>query len=155
VSDGTGFTGSDYTINMTKATAKTFAGAGGSYGVLIQAGAGALTISGSNTLANIQATTRPSTITFTAGTTQTFTAFTLAGTAGNLVTINSVTPGSQFTLSKTSGTVTASYLSIQDSNATGGATWNAYNGTNTNVSNNTGWLFSESSGSGNFMAFFF
>jgi len=155
VSDGTGFTGSDYTINMTKATAKTFAGAGGSYGTLVQAGAGVLTISGSNTLANIQATTRPSTITFTAGTTQTFTAFTLAGTAGNLVTINSTTPGSQFTLSKTSGTVTASYLSIRDSNATGGATWNAYNGTNTNVSNNTGWLFAAASGSGNFMAFFF
>jgi fibronectin-binding autotransporter adhesin len=156
VSDGTGFTGSDYTINMTKATAKTFAGAGGSYGTLVQAGAGALTISGSNTLADVQATTRPSTISFTAGTTQTVSLFTLAGTSGNLVTINSVTSGSQFTLSKASGTVTASYLSIKDSNATGGAVWNAYNGTNTNVSNNTGWLFTPPSGTGNgnFMAFF-
>jgi hypothetical protein len=59
-------------------------------------------------------------------------------------------------LSKASGTVTASYLSIKDSNATGGAVWNAYNGTNTNVSNNTGWLFTPPSGTGNgnFMAFF-
>jgi fibronectin-binding autotransporter adhesin len=156
VSDGTGFTGSDYTINMTKATAKTFAGAGGSYGILVQAGAGALTISGSNTLADIQATTRPSTISFTAGTTQTVSLFTLAGTSGNLVTINSVTSGSQFTLSKASGTVTASYLSIKDSNATGGAVWDASNGTNTNVSNNTGWIFTAptNTGNGNFMAFF-
>jgi len=156
VSDGTGFTGSDYTINMTKATAKTFAGAGGSYGTLVQAGAGALTISGSNTLADIQATTRPSTITFTAGTTQTVSLFTLAGTVGNLVTINSVTPGSRFTLSKASGTVTASYLSIKDSAAVGGAVWNAYNGTNTDSGNNIGWLFiaPSISGNGNFMAFF-
>ena len=139
VTDGTGFTGSDYIINMSKATAKTFAGAGGSYGILVQAGAGALTISGSNTLADIQATTRPSTISFTAGTTQTLGAFTLAGTLGNLVTINSTTSGTQFTMSRATGTINASYLSIQDSNVTGGATWYNNNGTNTVLSNNTGW----------------
>ena len=156
VSDGTGFTGSDYTIRMTKATSKTFAGAGGSYGTLVQAGAGALTISGSNTLVDIQATTRPSTISFTAGTTQTVTDFTLVGTAGNLVTINSTTPGTQFTLSKSSGTVDANYLSIADSNATGGATWNA--GANSiDLGNNTGWIFTPppvSGAGGQFFAFF-
>lgn len=98
-----------------------------------------------------------STITFTAGTTTTVTDFTLSGTAGNLVTINSSVPGTQFTLSKASGEVVASYLRIQDSNATGGATWNAYNGTNTDLGNNSGWLFVSpvsSTVNGQFMAFF-
>jgi hypothetical protein len=140
---------------MTKATSKTFAGAGGSYGTLVQAGAGALTISGSNTLVDIQATTRPSTVTFTAGTTQTVSNFTLAGTAGNLVTINSTSPGTQYTLSKSSGIVNASYLSIQDSNVTGGATWYNNNGTNTVLTNNTGWNFTPvSTINGQFFSFF-
>jgi hypothetical protein len=124
---------------MTRATAKTFAGGGLTYYNLNQGGAGALTISGSNTFNDITDTVQPSTVTFTAGTTQTVSNFSLAGTAGNLVTINSATPGSQFTLSKSSGQVVAQYLSIQDSNATGGSGWAAYN--STNVSNNTGWNF--------------
>ena len=127
-----------YTINMTRATtAKTFTGDGGSYGTLVQAGTGVLTISGSNTFTDIQATTIPSTITFTAGTTQTLSNFTLSGTAGNLVTINSTVSGTAFNLSKSSGTVTVNYLSIRDSNVTGGAYW--VTTTSTFVSNNTGW----------------
>jgi hypothetical protein len=127
------------TITMTSASAKTFAGGGLTYYNLNQGGAGALTISGSNTFNDITDTVQPSTVTFTAGTTQTVSNFSLAGTAGNLVTINSATPGSQFTLSKSSGTVNAQYLAIQDSNATGGATWNAL--FSTNLGNNTGWIF--------------
>jgi hypothetical protein len=153
VSNGTGFTGSDYTINMTKATAKTFAGAGGSYGTLVQAGAGTLTISGSNSFADLQTSTRPSTVSFTAGTTQTVTNFSISGSAGSIVTINSTSPGTQFTLSKATGTVIPSYLSITDSNAIGGARWDASNGTNVSGGNNTGWLFTTTVG-GQFMAFF-
>jgi len=150
VTDGTGFTGSNYTINMTKGTAKTFAGGGGSYGTLVQAGAGALTISGNNTFTDIQATTRPSNIKFTAGTTQTLADFTLSGVLGSNVTINSTTAGSQYTLYKASGTVNVNYLTIQDSNVTGGAYWGTT--TSTFVSNNTGWNATKSTG--NFMAFF-
>jgi hypothetical protein len=138
ISDGTNFTAGTYTINMTSASSKTFGGGGGSYGNLVQAGVGALTISGSNQFNNITATTRPSTITVTAGTTQTLLDFTLSGTAGNLVTINSVTSGTQFNLLKTSGTVNVNYLSIQDSNAS--AAFFA-NNTSVNVSNNKGWNF--------------
>jgi hypothetical protein len=156
ISNGTNFTGSNYNINMTNASAKTFTGAGGSYGALVQAGAGILTISDSSTFADIKATTWPSTITFTAGTTQTVAYFTLSGMVSNLVTINSSSAGTGFNLSKTGGAVTASYLNIQDSNATGGATWRAYNGTNTNSGNNTGWAFVyvPPSITGQFMAFF-
>jgi hypothetical protein len=151
VTTGAGFGGAGaYNINMTRATAKTFAGGGGSYGTLVQAGAGALTISGANTFTDIQATTRPSTITFTAGTTQTFNNFTLSGILGSNVTINSTTAGSQYTLYKASGTVGVNYLTIQDSNVTGSAYWGTT--TSTFVSNNTGWNPTRSTG--NFMAFF-
>jgi hypothetical protein len=136
---GSLFSGSgSYTINMTRvSTAKTFTGDGGSYGTLVQAGTGVLSIVGNNTFTDIQATTIPSTIRFTAGSTQTLSNFTLSGTAGNLVTINSLTSGTQFNLSKSSGTVTVDYLSITDSNVTGGAYWGTT--TSTFVSNNTGW----------------
>jgi hypothetical protein len=141
----TGFTinPSTSTITMTSSSAKTFAGGGLTYYNLNQGGAGTLTISGSNTFNDITNTVQPSTVTFTAGTTQTVSNFSLAGTAGNLITINSDTPGSQFTLSKASGTVNAQYLAIQDSNATGGATWNSLlAGGNVDNGNNTGWIFS-------------
>jgi len=153
----TGIIMSGFTISMTNASAKTFAGGGGTYPTLNQGGAGALTISGDNSFADLTATTRPSTITFTISTTQTFTDFTLSGTAGNLVTINSSTASTQATLSKSSGTVSVDYVSIQDSNAAGGASW--YAGVNsTNVSNNTGWIFtgvpSPSTAGGKFFLFF-
>ena len=139
-------------ISMTAATAKTFAGgsggSGGSFSTLNQGGAGALTISGNfNSFDDLTATTRPSTITFTSGQTRLFTNFTLSGTPGNLVTINSTVNGSQHILSKSSGTVDVGFLSIQDSNATGGATWYA-GATSTNVSNNLGWIFTAPPGLG-------
>ena len=154
----TGITITGLIISMTAATAKTFAGGGGSYSTLNQGGAGALTISGDNSFSDLTATTRPSTITFTASSTQTFADFTLSGVLGSLVTINSSTPGTQTTLSKASGTVSVGYLSIRDSIATGGAGWYAGT-TSTNVSNNLGWIFTAppAPGSvylGNFFAFF-
>jgi hypothetical protein len=129
-------------LTLTSSSPKTFAGGGSSFGVINQGGAGALTITGNNTFADLTATAggRPSTISFTAGTTSTFTNFTLSGTAGNLVTVGSATAASH-TLSKSSGYVTASYLSISRSTATGGAGWYAPPPTNTNGGNNTGWLF--------------
>jgi len=128
-------------ITMTSASSKTFAGGSKEYPTLNQGGAGQLTISGSNTFANITNTVQPATILFTSGTTQTFTAFSLSGTSGNLITIGSTTTA-QHTLSMASGTVSVSFCTISYSNATGGASWQAYT-TNGNVDggNNTGWLF--------------
>jgi len=142
------------TISMTAATAKTFVGGGSTYNcTLNQGGAGTLTISGSNTFTNITNTVQPNQITFTAGTTNTFTSFSLSGTAGNLITLRSSSAGTQYTLSDSSGIVSVSYLDIQDSAATGGASWRAYT-TNGNVDsgNNSGWLFS--AGGGNFLMLF-
>lgn len=50
--------------------------------------------------------------------------------------------GSQATLSQTTGTVNAQYLTIQDINAIGGATWNAFvDQQNIDAGNNDGWDF--------------
>jgi hypothetical protein len=145
------------TISMTAATAKTFVGGGSTYNcTLNQGGAGALTITGSNTFTNITNTVQPASVLFTAGTTSTFSNFSLSGTAGNLITIGSVTAASH-TLSKASGTVSSDFLSISRSTATGGAGW--YAGANsTDGGNNSGWIFTAppapSAGNGNFLMFF-
>ncbi len=145
------------TISMTAATAKTFVGGGYTFNcTLNQGGAGALTITGSNTFNDITNTVQPASILFTAGTTSTFSNFSLSGTAGNLITIGSVTAASH-TLSKASGTVSADFLSISRSTATGGAGW--YAGANsTDGGNNSGWIFTAppapSGSNSNFLMFF-
>jgi hypothetical protein len=57
--------------------------------------------------------------------------------------LQSTTPGSQATLSQAAGTVNVVDLTIQDINAVGGASWNAYTDfENTDAGNNDGWNFS-------------
>jgi len=73
------------------------------------------------------------------GTTSTVGSFATSGT--NQKFLSATTPGSQATLSQASGTDSVSYLTIQDSNATGGATFDATDATNVNAGNNTGWIF--------------
>jgi hypothetical protein len=149
------------TISLTSASVKTFSGGGFSYsGITInQGGAGALTITGSNTFSNITNTyksTGATSILFTAGTTSTFSDWNASGESTRLLTIGSVTAASH-TLSKASGTVSADFLSISRSTATGGASW--YAGANsTDGGNNSGWIFTAppapSAGNGNFLVFF-
>jgi hypothetical protein len=76
-----------------------------------------------------------------AGTTNTVGSFVTSGTT--MKYLQSTIPGTQATISDASGTDSVSYLYIQDSNATGGATWQAFT-TNNNVDggNNSGWDFS-------------
>jgi hypothetical protein len=127
------------TISMDFATAKTFAGGGGVYPyTLNQGGAGTLFITGANTFANMTNTVQPTTITFPASTTTTFSNFNVNGTAGNLVTLNSSSPGTQFTLLETS-LVVVNYLDIINSAATPTNTWYALDSTDSG--NNTGWIF--------------
>ena len=105
-------------------------------------GTATVTIANSCTIADVVVVTAgvACTLNLTSGITVTATNFTLTGSAGFLASIKASTPGSAATLSKASGVVSCNYLSIQDSIATGGATW--YAGANsTSVSNNTGWIF--------------
>jgi len=83
------------------------------------------------------------------GVTSTVGSFATTGTT--LKYLQSTTSGVQATLSDASGTNTVTYLSIQDSNATGGATFIANGPTNVDAGNNTGWIFTSSTG---FLMFF-
>jgi hypothetical protein len=149
------------TITLTSTTAKTFNGAGSTFNcTLNQGGPGALTITGSNTFSNITNTRKSvsaASILFTAGTTNTFTDWNANGESTRLLTIGSDIAASH-TLSKSSGTVSADFLSISQSTATGGAGW--YAGANsTNGGNNAGWIFTAppappTTATGNFLLFF-
>lgn len=130
-------------ISSTDANTKTFSGGDRTFNniVFTGTGTGIRRITGTSTYAAItnDNTGTAFAITFSAGTTTTVGSLALVGNAANLITLNSSTPASAFTLTDSTGTNTAYYCSIQDSTATGGATWNAYN--STNVSGNTGWNF--------------
>jgi len=145
ISNSTNFTATGTgTISLTSGSAKTFAGGGVVYsGIsLNQGGAGALTISGSNTFGDLTATSVPSTITITSGSTQTFQNFTLSGTSGNLVTVTPSTTSTYNFVKSGGGTVNVSYLSISYCAATPGSTW--YMANSTNGGNNSGITFSGS-----------
>lgn len=75
------------------------------------------------------------------GTTNTVGSFTTgAGTTQRF--LQSTLAGSQATISDASGTNSATYLTIQDIAATGGATWNAFAANNNvDAGNNSGWNF--------------
>jgi hypothetical protein len=80
------------------------------------------------------------TVQLQASATTTVGAFATSGT--NQKFLQSTSSGVQATLSQASGTVDASYLTIQDINATGGATFNAFvDQNNDDAGNNTGWDF--------------
>jgi hypothetical protein len=97
-------------------------------------------INTAQTFYNVTNTVQPASLTLKDSATITFSNFSLRGTAGNLVTVQSSSTSFQTTLSKSSGIVDCDYLYIRDNNATGGATW--YAGANsTNFVNNTGWIF--------------
>ena len=118
----------------------TFNGGGGTYKDLECDNA--LTITGSNTFTDITTISGGTpNIMFTAGTTQTVSAFT-AGGETNVTTLRSSVTGSKFTLSKSSGVVAVTKCQISDSYATGGAVWKApeVQG-NINTGTNFGWSF--------------
>lgn len=127
------------TINMSSSSAKTFVGGGRTYGTLGQTGTGTLTISGSNTFNTLTNSVQPTTITFTAATTQTVTNFTVAGILGSLVTLSSSST-TNFILAKTgSGVIVSNYLSVSRSTASPSSTWYTLN--STDGGNNSGWTF--------------
>jgi hypothetical protein len=106
----------------------TFDGVGGTWTCT-----DALNIDG-NTLTMINGTLK-----LKAGATSTVGMFATSGT--NQKYLQSSTAGTQATISDASGIITVNYLTIQDSNATGGASWDANASTNVNAGNNTGWFF--------------
>lgn len=114
--------GGTSTIKLTDASssAKTFAGGGLTYNNLwlTGSGTGAYTITGSNTFNDFKCDTPPHTINFTAGTYTRVSTFTVNGTAGNLMTLQSTSNGSKWFIAHTTGNITVcDYLSIKDCTA--------------------------------------
>ncbi len=117
-----------------------------SNGVTINSG---ITCEGGGTYSFADALTQGATNTFafTLGTvklkngvTSTVGVFSASGTTQKY--LQSTLAGSQATLSQASGTVSVSSLTIQDINAIGGASWNAYvDFDNEDAGNNDGWNF--------------
>jgi hypothetical protein len=159
--------GFSYTVNagtstiymaeaFTGVTTQNFIGGGKTYYNVVFSGGQPGGFFDSNTFNSISNTTQPLTLSFEAGTTQTVNNFNISGTAGNLVTLNSVTPGTQWGLAKnTGGKVLVSYVSITDSAATPAGYWFAPTSQgNVNGGNNTGWNFGTVGGAGGFIPFF-
>jgi hypothetical protein len=143
-------TGGGYTFANTSGTA-TLTSAGKTLYTIIMSGlGGTLAFSGATTISTLL-TFSNGTLQLPANLTTTVGSFTTSGTTLKFLTSSSA--GTQATIAKASGTTTVTYLSIQDSNATGG-TWDASAVTNVNVSNNTGWTFASVAGSGNFFLLF-
>lgn len=106
-------------------------------------GTGTFIIQGSNIFNDFKVDTPPHIIQFINGTTTTVNTFTVNGTAGNLMTLESDTT-SAFNLIKSGGGVISSdYLSIIYSTATPESTWYA-GAHSTDGGNNTGWIFTSS-----------
>lgn len=77
----------------------------------------------------------------------TSTNFNVTGNGGQFNTFQSTSAGTPWTLSVASGNVVANYISLQDSVASGGATF--YAGANSlDVSGNSGWIFTNEQGGG-------
>lgn len=106
---------------------------------------GGLTVTGNNTFNDFKVDGGTAqTIRFAAGSTQTVSTFTVSGTAGNLISLDSSTTGT-YTLTKAGGGVVSSdYLNIQHSVATPASTWYAgANSTNNQgvATAGSGWIF--------------
>jgi len=118
---------------------------------------GTFTCQDALTLGSTQALTMTNgTLQLKSGTTNTVGSIATSGT--NQKFLSATTPGTQATLSDASGTNSVSYLTIQDSNATGGAIFNAFRSDfNVDSGNNTGWEFGDAAvgGNGNTFAFGF
>jgi hypothetical protein len=109
----------------------TFNGAGGTFSfadALTQGSTRAFTITNGTVKLKAGTTNTVGSFTTGSGTTQRFLQSTVAGSAA--------------TITDPSGTNTATYLTIQDIAATGGATWNAFAASGSiDAGNNTGWNF--------------
>jgi hypothetical protein len=140
---GMTLTHSNSMIDLTSATAKTFAGGGLSYGTLRNSGSGALTMTGANTFANLRSLAN---VTLTSSTTTTVSS-TLAmdGRYGSLVYLTS-SAAANATISKASGKVYTTFCNISKITASGGATFRAPATPATSYGNvdggtNSGWTF--------------
>jgi hypothetical protein len=138
------------TITLTSASAKTFAGGGAAYTNITvnQGGAGALTITGNNTLKDITNTYKGTGATSIAlgATTQRVSHWTGAGEAARILTLSGTSAASPATLILTGATKpNVNYLSIANVRAYSlDTTW--YAGANSTNNGSLGWYFESGGG---------
>lgn len=140
-------------IADTSAAAKTFIGAGRTYhDIAFDGGTGTLTLGGSTFATPHFAP--GSIVTFTADSTTTVADLDAVGTEVAPITLRSTTLGTPFALRKFGGTVSANWLVLSDSTATGTAQWFAGRDS-VDGGNNHGWQFGDPAASGNAFFIFF
>ena len=135
-------------ITNTSGTAVTFAGGGKTYNNIWfsrSASTASNTITGSNTFADFKDTgSAAHSLLFTNGTTTTVTTFTVSGSSGNVITINSDTTATHTLTKAGGGVIIRDYLNIQHSVATPATTWYAgwHSVDNQSiVTAGSGWIF--------------
>ena len=142
------FSGASATILLseTGTLAKTFAGGGRTYGHLLVSGggSGAVTITGNNSFIDMAMSgTGSKTIKFPASGTQTLTGGSasgfFSGTAGNVVSCVSSTPGTRWKISSSTAIV-SNWLNLTDSDADGTVPFSMGAGGN-DLGNNLDWTF--------------
>ncbi|RZK63128.1 MAG: hypothetical protein EOO59_00620 [Hymenobacter sp.] len=144
LSTGTAFNGNGFTYNVVQTGAgatHTVGGTGSTIASLQLAGVNSVV--GSNLITQQLTLDSGSTYQFGAGTTTTFAAGAAVqanGTGARVITLQSTESGQQFTWSKPAGMVCASYIYLRDSQAQGGAYFEAGQSAN-NQGNTTGWSF--------------
>lgn len=119
------------------------------YGIIQNGAGGTVAFAGVTTINNTY-TFSNGTLQLPASTTTTIGTFATSGTT--LKYLVSSTSGTQATISSANN-VTATYLSIKDSSATGGGIFNATAITNINAGNNIGWLGMAAASSNYFLIF--
>jgi hypothetical protein len=140
-------------FTSTSANTKTFNGGAKTYNNLQFAGIGATNayiIGAGNTFNSIISYHEPKTIQFTASSTTVVSSLNILGYQATPTTLGSTTPGTAWTLSAPSGTVKVISTTVQDSTATGGATFKAMGaaaGATLLLTGNTGWTNTPDEGS--------
>jgi hypothetical protein len=139
---------SDILLSDTSTAARSFTGGALTYNKLTIGGAtgtSTTTIGNATTFSELASTkTVAHTITFSAN--PTITTWSVTGTAGNVVTVNSSTAGTQRTITVTNKTDGIDYLSVQDISSVNRTPITFYAGANsTNSGNNNGVAFISSS----------
>ncbi len=144
LSTGSAFNGNGFTYNVVQTGAgatHTVGGSGSTIASLQLAGVNYVT--GSNTITQQLVLAPGSTYQFGSGTTTTFAAEAAVqanGTGAKVITLQSTINGQPFIWTKPAGTVCASYIYLRDSQAQGGAYFEAGQNAN-NQGNTSGWSF--------------
>lgn len=148
------------TIKFTNSTAngKSFLGGGLTYNNLWFSGfgTGTYTVYGSNTFNDFKDDVSAGHgIDFSSGTTTTVTTWTVSGTAGNTISLDSTSTGVWYLVKSGGGVVSSNYLVIQYSVASPSSTWyaGAASTDNQGTTGGSGWIFTSPPGSNH--GFFF